>query len=307
MPQSGPLSLQCLVELWECFRVGLRMARLWLVVELRQYTTHASDCPDRTRSHLPITAAYVIHSLCIIPVVAPRTGSDQGEAVLKRSKPDAIRSDVASSAWPRGDGSTRNPIVAATPRAAAPDHGGGAMTHGRTQRTDRGLAPHERCELLITSLIDHHLLLGRTPDEPTLASLGTVHHQLSAALDAARGAASSGPDEWLNLRERAAQTCLQACPRAIASRIRFRSHEWSNTLHALAEMHHDEDLALLAEEFCIDSRIILGATVPGLIPPAYRTLGAQLVHCYQAGGWPCGWQGVFPAGRFEIYVRPVAP
>ena len=225
--------------------------------------------------------------------------------MLKRCKPDAIHSDVASSAWPRIDGTTRNPIVAA--RRAPPDHGESAMSQGRGPRTDRGLAPHQRCEVLITSLIEHHQLLRRNPDAVTLASLGVVHHQLSAALGAARSSASAGTDDWLSLRERAAQTCLQACPRDIASRIRFRSHDWSNTLHALAEMHHDEDLALLAEEFCIDSRIIIGATVPGLIPPAYRTLGAQLLQCYQAGGWPCGWQGVFPAGRWAIYVRPVVP
>jgi len=181
------------------------------------------------------------------------------------------------------------------------------MSQPRGQRADRGLAPHQRCEVLISGLIEHHQLLGRSPDAATLATLGTVHHQLAAALGAARGGASGGADDWLNLRERAAQTCLQACPRDIAARIRFRSHDWSNHLHALAEMRHDEDLALLAEEFCIDSRIIIGATVPGLIPPAYRTLGAHLLHCYQAGGWPCGWQGVFPAGRFEIYVRPVTP
>jgi len=186
------------------------------------------------------------------------------------------------------------------------------MSPGRPQRSDRGLAPHLLTEVQITGLIDHHQLLGRSPDLATLATLGTVHHQLGAALAAARRSiglgmgVSGGGDAWLTLREGVAQTCLQACPRDIASRIRFRSHDWSNQLHALSEMHHDEDLALLAEEFCIDSRIIVAATVPGAIPSDDRMLGERLLQCYQAGGWPCGWQGAFPDGGFEIYVRPTA-
>ncbi|WP_307220285.1 cytoplasmic protein [Paenibacillus tundrae] len=28
----------------------------------------------------------------------------------------------------------------------------------------------------------------------------------------------------------------------------------------------------------------------------------EMFECYQSGGWPCGWEGIYPNGKFIVYV-----
>ncbi len=153
----------------------------------------------------------------------------------------------------------------------------------------------------LARLVERRLLLPADgPVATELAALGDVHRRLPAAL------AAGGPDsnrDWLELREHTALRSLSTCSPVRARTIRFRSHEWSNELLAQSDAEQDEDLALLAEAFCIDSRIMLASLAGQDLPADYRALGDLLHAVYRLGGWPCGWVGSRQNGRVQIYRR----
>jgi hypothetical protein len=155
----------------------------------------------------------------------------------------------------------------------------------------------------LARLVARRQLLARTIHVPAaLAAAGEVHRDFHSALAAAQGDAI--PGGWLGLREHYALRVLVGCPEPRARAIRFRSHEWSNELLAQADHDDDEDLAALAESFCIDTRIMLGALAGHDVPPACLALADQLWQAYHHGAWPCGWRGSLAGGRLQIYLRP---
>jgi hypothetical protein len=166
-------------------------------------------------------------------------------------------------------------------------------------------------EHALQRMIDERLVLQGVRDSTRFAELGTVHLALGSALDASKRGLQLGDDTWLELRERMSLQALTLVGAERASRIRFLSHQWSNQLHALSELIHDEDLALLAEDFYMDSRIMLAtdhseASAGSHDPVAVgddALLGRLMYQCYQLGGWPCGWHGHFPLGQLQIFAR----
>lgn len=45
---------------------------------------------------------------------------------------------------------------------------------------------------------------------------------------------------------------------------------------------------------CIKCRAILGTT---------NTFIEKMLQIYLSGGWPCGWEGEFPQGKFKVYYK----
>ncbi len=173
---------------------------------------------------------------------------------------------------------------------------GGALTHPLVSSVVR--------EQELARLVVRRQLLSRCAHVPAaLASAGTVHRALAQAILASKE--DGLPGGWLGLREHTALRVLAGCQEPRARAIRFRSHEWSNELLAQSDHDDDEDLADLAESFCIDTRIMLGALAGTDIPPVSLRLADQLWHVYHLGGWPCGWSGTLTGGRMQIYLRPV--
>jgi hypothetical protein len=187
--------------------------------------------------------------------------------------------------------------------------------HRRRTATAEDVVPARSREAVLRRLLDGRQVL-HSGASAQVDVLGTVHRSLAPALEASRRALASGDGSWLELRERISLQALTSVAAERASRIRFLSHQWSNQLHALSEVTHDEDLAQLAEDFYIDSRIMLATDVQHatagvdaqtqvLDAPSSpeRMLGQLMFDCYRLGGWPCGWEGAFPQGRLQIFAR----
>ncbi len=172
---------------------------------------------------------------------------------------------------------------------------GGLLTHPLVSSVVR--------EQELARLVARRQLLARTVHVPAaLASAGEVHRSFAHAVVAAQG--DGIPGGWLGLREHTALRVLAGCPEPRARAIRFRSHEWSNELLAQADHDDDEDLGVLAESFCIDTRIMLGALAGVDLPPACLHLADQLWQVYHLRRLAVRLErGTLAGGRMQIYLR----
>lgn len=55
----------------------------------------------------------------------------------------------------------------------------------------------------------------------------------------------------------------------------------------------------IADNFSSDTTIVLLDSY--FDPKSVSSLGAILLKCYNAGGWPCGWHGKYPDGNIIVY------
>ena len=67
-------------------------------------------------------------------------------------------------------------------------------------------------------------------------------------------------------------------------------------LLGIVSNHHAEDIAN-DFEMMIDFRAAFGRNVPFI---------ERLLKLYKAGGYPCGWDGIYPGGQIAVY-HPAAP